>query len=168
MAASDVRKNITLNVDGRGYAGKLSEFNAPKLAQITEEFRGGGMNAAIDLNMGMEKLECDFSLISYDRHVLALFGLVDGALVQLTAREALESADGTVTPVVHSMRGKVKEMDPGTSKPGEMAPLKFVAGLSYYRLQHGDTVVQEIDVENMIHRVNGVDVLAAQRAALGL
>jgi len=168
MAATDVRKNITLNVDGRGYAGKLSEFNAPKLVQKTEEYRAGGMNAPIELNMGMEKLECDFSMISYDRNVLALFGLVDGAQVPLTAREALESQDGTVTPVVHVMRGKVKEQDPGTSAPGAVNPIKFTVALSYYRLEHGGAVIQEIDVENMVHVVNGVDVLAAHRAALGI
>lgn len=168
MAARDVRKNLTLNVDGRGYAGQLKDYNAPKLAQKVEEFRAGGMNAPLELNLGMEKLEADFSLIAYDRDVLALFGLQDGAQVPLTVREALESFDGTVTPVLHVMRGKLKEVDPGTSEPGALNPIKFSIALSYYRLQHGSTVVQEIDVENMIHVVGGVDVLAAQRAALGL
>lgn len=168
MAARDVRKNLTINVDGRGYAGQLDEFNAPKLVQKVEEFRAGGMNAPIELNMGMEKLEADFSLIQYSKDVLSLFGMVDGAQVPLTVREALESFDGTITPVVHVMRGKLKEVDPGTSKAGELNPIKFSIALSYYRLQHGPTVAQEIDVENMIHFVNGVDVLAAQRSALGI
>ncbi|MNK29156.1 Phage tail tube protein FII [compost metagenome] len=168
MAARDVRKNLTINVDGRGYAGQLDEYNAPKLVQKVEEFRAGGMNAPIELNMGMEKLEGDFSLMQYSRDVLSLFGLVDGALVPITVRESLESYDGTVTAVVHVMRGKLKEVDPGTSKPGDLNPIKFAIAISYYRLTHGGAVVQEIDVENMIHIVNGVDVLAAQRAALGL
>lgn len=168
MAARDVRKNLTLNVDGRGYAGQLDEFNAPKLAQKVEEFRAGGMNAPLELNLGMEKLEADFSLIAYDRDVLALWGVQDGLQIPLTVREALESFDGTVTPVVHVMRGKLKEVDPGTSKAGDLNPIKFSVALSYYRLTHGGAVVHEIDVENMIHIVNGVDVLAAQRAALGL
>lgn len=168
MAARDVRKNLTINVDGRGYAGQLDEFNAPKLVQKAEEFRAGGMNAPLELNLGMEKLEADFSLIQYSRDVLSLFGMVDGAQVPLVVREVLESYDGTITPVVHVMRGKLREVDPGTSKPGELNPIKFAISLSYYRLQHGPSVVQEIDVENMIHIVGGVDVLAAQRAALGL
>lgn len=168
MAASDVRKNLTINVDGRGYAGQLSDFNAPKLAQKVEEFRAGGMNVSVELNMGMEKMEADFSLLQYSRDVLALFGLTDGNQVPITVREVLESYDGTITPVVHTMRGKVKEVDPGTSKPGDLNPIKFSIALSYYKLQHGPTVVQEIDAVNMIHSVNGVDIMAAQRAALGL
>ncbi len=168
MAATDIRKNFTLAVDGRGYAGKVSEFTPPKLTQVTEDFRAGGMNGTLKLNMGMEAMDADFTLLSYDRNVLALFGLVDGGQFQITAREVLESYDGTITAVVHNMRGKITEMDSGTSKSGPSDPLKVTVALSYYKLTHGGRVTQEIDIENMIHFVNGVDVLAQQRAALGM
>ena len=136
MAARNIRKNLNLFVDGRGYAGQVEEFNAPKLALVTEEFRAGGMDAPIELTMGMEKLESDFTLISYDLDVLALFGVKEGATVPFVAREALESFDGTITPVVHTMRGKIKEIDPGTSKPGDKPSLKIAMALTYYKLQH--------------------------------
>lgn len=168
MAARDVRKNFNLFVDGRGYAGQADEFNPPKLSLQTEEFRAGGMDAPIDVTMGMNKLVCDFSLKAYDRHVLALFGVTEGSRVPLTVREALESYDGTVTPVVHTVRGKITELDPGTSKPGELPPLKATMSLTYYKMQHGDRVIHEIDVENMVRVIDGVDVLAGIRAALGL
>lgn len=167
-AAADVRKNLNLFVDGRGYAGNIEEFNPPKLTAKTEEFRGGGMNAPVKLAMGMEAMDTDFTLKQYSKDVLALFGLAAGNSVPLVAREALESLDGTVTPVVHTMRGRITEVDQGTVKPGDQAPLKFGMNLTYYKLQHGDTVVQEIDLVNMVHIVNGVDQLAAQRAALGI
>jgi hypothetical protein len=168
MAASDVRKNMNIFVDGRGYAGQAEEFNAPKLALKLEEFRAGGMDAPIDLDMGLEKMESDFTLVKYDSKVLALFGIANGSSVPFVAREALESFDGTVTPVIHTMRGRIKEMDAGSSKPGEKASLKITMSLTYYKLQHGSTVVQEIDVPNMKHIINGVDRLAAQRSALGM
>lgn len=72
MAARNIRKNLNLFVDGRGYAGQIEEFNAPKLALTTEEFRGGGMQGPVEITMGMEKMETDFSLISYDADVLSL------------------------------------------------------------------------------------------------
>lgn len=168
MAADDVRKNLNLFVDGRGYAGQIEDFNAPKLALTMESFRAGGMAAPIGLKMGLEEMTTDFALLKYDRDVLALFGVANGQSVAFVAREALESFDGTVTPVVHTMRGRITEMDPGTSKAGEVATLRLTLTLTYYKLQHGPTVVQEIDAINMIHRVNGVDVYAAQRAALGI
>jgi P2 family phage contractile tail tube protein len=169
MAATrDVRKNINLFVDGQGYAGQLDEVNPPKLVLKLEEYRAGGMDIPVELTMGMEKLETDFSLIAYDRKVLALFGVAEGQTVPFVAREVLESQDGTVTPVVHTMRGKIKEMDPGTSKPGTIAPLKISVTLTYYKLEHGGQVIHEIDVVNMVRIVNGKDVLASQRAALGI
>jgi len=157
-----------LFVDGRGYAGQIEEFNAPKLTLKTEEFRGGGMYAAVELTMGHEKLETDFSLICVDADILATFNVSEGMNVQFTAREALESIDGTVTAVVHNMRGKVKEIDQGSSKPGEKAVTKISMALSYYKLTHGVRVVQEVDVVNMVWVQDGVDVLEAARLAIGI
>lgn len=168
MAARDVLKNLTLWVDGRGMAGQVEEIELPKLTQQTEDFRGGGMNAPIKITMGMEALTASFSLIAYDRDVLALFGVTEGSNVQFTVRGALESFDGTVTPVVISMRGKITEQDPGTWKPGQVPTLKNAMALNYYKLEHGGSVVTEIDVENMIANINGTDVLATMRSALGL
>jgi P2 family phage contractile tail tube protein len=168
MGARDVRKNINLFVDGRGYAGQVENFNAPKLALKTEDFRAGGMFGSVKLTMGMEAMDADFSLIAYDKNILASFGVAEGFNVPFTARQALESADGTVTPVVQTMRGKVTEMDEGTSEPGEKSSLKVTMNLVYYKLEHGGEIIQEIDLENMVHIVRGADQLAAQRAALGL
>ena len=67
MAARDVRKNINLFVDGRGYAGQLQEFNPPVLTQKTEEFRGGGMVGPVAIPMGLEALMASATLIAYDR-----------------------------------------------------------------------------------------------------
>lgn len=168
MAARDVLKNLTLWVDGRGMAGQIQDVNPPKLVQQLEEFRGGGMIAPVAVTVGMERMTSDFSLISYDPDVLALFGVVEGSSTSLTIRGALESFDGTVTPILMTMRGKVTEQDPGNWKPGTVPYLKTMMELNYYKLQHGGTKVTEIDVENMIASINGTDTLAAMRTALGL
>lgn len=168
MAASDIRKNFNMFVDGRGYAGKVEEYNPPKLTLVTEEFRAGGMDMPIDLTLGMEKMTCDWSMKSYDLDVLSLFGVKEGAVVPVTVREALESFDGTVTPVIRSMRGKITEIDEGTSKPGEAATLKITMSLTYYKMTHGGRVIHEVDAENMVRIINGVDVLRDIANALGM
>jgi P2 family phage contractile tail tube protein len=168
MAARDVLKNLNLFVDGKGMAGQVQDVDPPKLAQKTEDFHGGGMAAPFKVTVGMEALEASFSLLAYDKDVLALFGLTEGSSTSLTIRGALESSDGTVTPVCMTMRGKVTSMDPGSWKPGELPSLKCQMALNYYKLQHGRTTVTEIDVENMMCSINGKDVLAAFRSALGL
>jgi uncharacterized protein len=168
MAARDVLKNLTAWVDGRGYAGQVKDVNPPKLTLKTDEFQGGGMVAPVAITVGMEKLMADYTLIAYDKDVLALFGVTEGSSVSLTIRGGLESFDGTVTPIVMTMRGKITEQDPGTWTPGEVPFLKNTMALNYYKLQHGNTIVHEIDVENMIAVINGTDTLTAMRSALGL
>jgi len=168
MAATDIRKNLNLFVDGRGQAGKIDNFNAPKLSLITEDFRAGGMNTPLKLTMGQESLDTDFSLFAYDKKVIGLFGVAEGHNVAFTARELLESYNGDTAAVVHTMRGKITEFDPGTSKAGEIAPIKITMNLAYYKLTIGGEVIHEIDVENMIAVVNGADMLAAARGILGL
>jgi P2 family phage contractile tail tube protein len=167
-AARNVRKALNLFVDGRGQAGQVEEYNAPQLTLKTEEFQGGGMYGPLELTMGHEKLECDFSLIAYDPEILSLFGVTEGSQIQLTARQGLESYDGSNAAVVHNMRGKIKQMEPGTSKPGEKASLKITMALSYYKETHGGRLTHEIDVENMVFIKNGVDILAGLRAAIGI
>ncbi|MBS3958298.1 MAG: phage major tail tube protein [Xanthomonadaceae bacterium] len=168
MAARDIRKNLNLFVDGRGYAGQVLEFTPPVLALQVEDFRAGGMDASIEIELGMEKLESSFVLSAYDRNVLGLWGVARGSEVQFTLREAIESYDGTVKAVVHNLRGRLRKLDPGTSKPGEMANLTCEVALSFYKQTHDGRVVHEIDVINMVRVIDGVDRLAAQRAALGL
>jgi P2 family phage contractile tail tube protein len=168
MVARQVLKNLNLFVDGKGQAGQIEDFNPPKLELKVDEFRGGGMDGTVDIEQGLQKLTTDFSLIAYDPDVLALFGLRSGTSVPLVAKGALEDHNGNVTAVSHTMRGKVTSMDPGTWKAGEKAPLKTTLTLTYYKLQHGDRVIHEIDIENFIRIVDGVDMLAAQRAALGI
>lgn len=168
MSARDVLKNFHLLVDGRGYAGQVDEYTPPVLNIQTEDYRGGGMDAPVAISMGMEKLETSFALIAYDKDVLALWGVAQGSEVPMTVRGALESHSGTVTPVVHTMRGKIRSIDSGTWQAGQKPQLKFTLDLTYYKLEHNGQVVHEIDVVNMVRTINGIDVLAEIRGALAI
>lgn len=168
MAARDLIKNFSLFVDGRGYAGQVTEYNAPELALVTEDFRAGGMDAPVAIDMGMEGLETSFTIAAYDADVLALYGVAEGASVPLTARGAAESYDGTVKAVIHNMRGRIVRISSATWSGGAQAGLTITMRLDYYRQTINDVVIHEIDVVNMIRMVNGVDRLAQQRAAIGI
>ncbi|SMX27300.1 Phage tail tube protein FII [Pelagimonas phthalicica] len=168
MAAEDILKYLNLIVDGRGYAGKIDEYSPPDLTVSTEEFRGGGMDIPIDIDMGMEKLTCSFVLTSYDADVLALWGVKDGSTVRMTAKGSLESPDGTKTPVAHFMRGKLTSVARGTWGSGARPSLTITLSLNYYRETHGQRTISEIDAVNMVRIINGVDQLAEHRANIGL
>ena len=164
----NVLKNVNLFVDGRGYAGQVMEVNLPKLTVKMEEHRDGGMDAPAEIDMGLEKLECDFSTSNIDSELLRSWGLAPGQQVPVTFRGALESEDGTVTAVAAHVRGSVKEVDWGTWKPGDKVPLKCAMAVRFYKLEFDGELVHEIDVDNMKRVIDGTDRLEEQRAALGI
>ncbi len=168
MPIQDILRQVNLFVDGRGYMGRVEEIELPKLTVKTEEFRAGGMDAPVELDMGMEKLESTLTVSGVDRELLKLWGVAPGNITPLSVQGSLQSEDGTVTTVEVRLRGQAKEIDWGTWKPGEKAPLKIMLALRYYKLTHGGELVHEIDVENMIRVVAGVDQLQQQRDALGI
>jgi P2 family phage contractile tail tube protein len=168
VAIQDIRKYFNAFIDGRGFAGKLEEFNPPKLVAKMEEFQGSGTFAPIEVKMGMEKLEADFTSRAFDKNLLASFGVTEGSQITISLREALEDQDGTETGVVHTMRGSVKSLDQGSIRPGQAANLKVDLALTYYKLVHGGTTVFEIDTINMVFVQNGTDQLANIRSLLGI
>ncbi len=164
---SKILKNFNLFVDGRGYAGRAEEVTPPKLTIKTEEIRAGGMDAPISVDLGMEKLECQFVLIEYDPELLKQFGLVSGNSVQLTLRGALVDETST-TPMVIGLRGMFTEVDMGKFKAGDKSTLQCTVACRYYSLDIGGNRLIEIDVDNMTRVIDGTDQLAAVREAIGL
>ncbi|NJB67205.1 hypothetical protein GGQ74_000845 [Desulfobaculum xiamenense] len=168
MPAKDILKNFALFVDGRGYVGDCEEVQPPSLSLVTDDFRAGGMDAPVALDMGMEKLEGTFTLTRQCADVLMSFGVTQNSGVQITARGALESLDGTVTPVTIQMRGCVVKIESGAWKPGEKSTLSVTVALTYYKREQGGKVLHEIDVPNMKRIIGGVDQLAEIRKACGM
>ena len=87
---------------------------------------------------------------------------VDGSLV------GRFESDGTVRGVMANLTGTVREVDYGTWKPGDKATVKYKMSLLYYKLEVDGQIVHEIDILNYKRIVNGRDLLAGLRAALGV
>lgn len=166
--ASKILKNFTLFVDGRGFAGQIDELKLPTLSLTGEDFRAGGMDAPVFVEMGQEKLEASFTLSGYESETLALWGVGPGQVVPMVARGALESLDGGVQAVKVTMNGTIKSVEPGNWKAGEKSSLQFTLDLRNYKYEQDGVIVHDIDVLNFTRIVGGVDRLAQQRKALGL
>lgn len=162
-----ILKNFNVTVDGRGYAGRIDEIVLPTLTIQTEEHRAGGMDAPVDIDLGMEKLEAELTFSEYDHELFRLFGLVDGNAVGITVRGAIQSI-GDAEPVVINLRGSFKELDAGTWTAGDKATLKCMITARYYKLNINGEDLIEIDAENMVRVINGVDQLASVRSAIGV
>ncbi|MCG5240436.1 phage major tail tube protein [Azospirillum doebereinerae] len=165
-----VLKNMSLFVDGSGYAGRVDVLTLPKLVLKTAEHRAGGMDMTVLLDMGMEKLEAILKLSDFDPDLFRSFGLLDTVGIPVTLRGAFQAqGSAEVSSVVVSLRGGWVEMDAGEWKMGgEKSTLTVKMAVRYYKLtMNGDDLV-EIDAVNMVRTIGGIDQLAVQRAAIGL
>ena len=168
MALPRKLKNLNLFNDGVTYIGQLGEVTLPKLTRKMEEWRGGGMNAPIKMDQGMEALEIEAVCGGLMRDVFLQYGIARHDGVMLRFAGAYQRDDtGRVDAVEVVVRGRHEEIDPGKAKAGDDTEFKFKTAASYYKLMvNGETLV-EIDVANMVEIVGGVDRLLEQRIAIG-
>lgn len=160
-------RNFNVMIDGFGFAGRADEVTLPKLAITTEAHRAGGMDSPVDVDMGMELMELSIVLSDYDESVISGFGLL-GLGVPITLRGAIERQGEAAQPVVIKMLGGLKSRDAGTWSVGKKQTTTLTYSVKKYSEDINGVQYINIDVENMIRVINGVDQLATQRAAIGL
>lgn len=169
MSLPQQLKNFALFVDGESYVGQITEVNLPKLSRKTEAYRAGGMNGPVDVALGMEGLELKWTAAGYIKSMLTQWGNTSTGGVLLRFAGALQAADSTgVTSLEVTVRGFHKEMDPGKAEAGGKTEIQVVSSLSYYKLELNKQPIIEIDFVNMIEIVNGVDLMAGIKEAIGL
>lgn len=167
-AASQILKNFNLYVDGRSYAGNVDEVQLPALNIPGEEFRAGGMDSSVDLDMGMDKLEATFKVSKWDAPLIGHWGATSGGRIPLVFRGALQNLDGTVVAVEVSLYGKIHGLDTDPATPGARAGQSYRFAATRYIYKQDGVVIHDIDVLNCKRVINGVDQLAAIRKAIGI
>ncbi|MEZ0150132.1 MAG: phage major tail tube protein [Candidatus Reddybacter sp.] len=164
-------KNFNLFTDGDNLVGIVDEITLPNLQRKFEEIRPGGFNAPVDTDMGMQKMEASFKLHEIAARILRQFGVatVDGVALRFLGAAVSDGGDASTDAIEVIMRGRYSGLElPSGYKAGESGMLGVTASLTYFKyVVNGETLI-EIDIINMLERVNGEDRLAAQRAALGL
>jgi uncharacterized protein len=160
-------RNFNIMIDGRGYAGRADEVTLPTLALSTQAHRAGGMDAPLDIDMGMEGMEMSVTLSDYDEAVISGFGLL-GASIPLVVRGAIQRQGEPAQPVVIKCTAGLKSRSVGSFGPGAKQTTTLTYSLRKYSESINGVEYVNIDIENMIRVINGVDQLASQRAALGI
>lgn len=162
-------KSFVLWYNGTHYAGTCEEVTLPKLSRKMDEFRAGGMDAPVEIDLGMEKLTLEFTIGDTINDLTKRFAesQVDGVPLRLMASAEADD-NATINPVEIAFRGRFTEIDMGNFKPGDSSQTKFSFALSYYKYVENGNVILEIDVPRMILVVDGVDLYAERRRAVGL
>ncbi|MXO66261.1 phage major tail tube protein [Altericroceibacterium endophyticum] len=162
-------KYMNVYADGDSFLGESSEVTLPKLARKIEDWRGGGHDAALGVDLGGEALEFEWKAGGFLEKVYTQFGAASVNALQLRFVGSIQD-DGTgqVKTIDITVRGRHQEIDPGSAKGGEIGETTTKTRCAYYKLMVDGRTLIEKDELNMVFIVNGVDRLAQHRAALGI
>lgn len=162
-------KNFNVFLDGVSFIGVATKVTPPKLARKMEAHRGGGMNGEVDIDLGSEKLELNHIYAGFVSDIYKTFAAtkVDGVLLRFAGAYQRDDT-GDVDAVEITIRGRHQEIDPGDAEAGTKTETKVKSSCSYYKLTVNGTVLVEIDHVNFVEVINGQDMLAKQRTAIGL
>lgn len=161
-------KDFDLYINGTDHAGVIPELTIPKLALKSEEFHAGGMVAPLDITLGLQKIEFDFTLGGLIESIFGDFGAAahDATLLRF-AGAYQEDGSGTVRAAEVIALGKVSEVDFGSQKKASDTAHKSKMTCTYYELNVDGLNWVTIDVMNQVFIVMGIDRYAEIRAALG-
>jgi len=169
MALPNKLKDFNLFGDGDIWQGKIEELNLPKLARKMEEFTGGGMDGTVELDMGNEKIEFEWTAGGIIAEIFKGYGStkLDSNMLRFMGAYERDDTDEVIAVEV-IVRGRHRDIDMGTAKKGDSNVIKVTTSCSYYKLIVDGATKIEIDVPNYVFKVDGEDRLAKKRGAIGM
>ena len=162
-----VLKGFEMSSEGEIFGGKVDEIVLPKLTVITEEHRSGGMDQAIEIDMGLEKMEASWTMAEHNIFYLKRTAAFNFKDLQVSCRGSIEGSAGVELPVKCVLRGMIKEADFGSWKPKEKTQVKFMMAVRFYELTINKTTIHKIAPLMTRRVIDGVDQLEARRTNLG-
>lgn len=162
-------KNFNLFGDGNNWQGQIPTLTLPELGRQMEEYRGGGMDGPVEIDMGQNLIEMQWTAAGMIAEIFNDYGtpIHDANLLRFTGSyESDETGEVTATEV--TVRGRHKTIAMGDAEAGGQNQIQTTTTCSYYKLVVGGVELIEIDLPGMVFKVRGVDRMAARRTALGL
>jgi len=165
MAYPRTIRNFNAFLDGVSYFGKVTEGTLPVIKLKTEDHRGAGMDGSVPIDVGIDPMSAKLTLVEWPAAALKMVGTRQ----QLVLRPAaMGEGDFIADAYIATMRGRITLSGGENLKPGDNAPMQVEMGVDYFRLELNGEELHEIDVENAVRRIGGVDQLADMRRAMGL
>ncbi|KVC61847.1 phage major tail tube protein [Burkholderia ubonensis] len=162
-------KGFNLFHNGSNFIGQVKEVTLPKLTRKMEDYQGGGMGGPISVDFGQEAISLEWTCGGFMEEVIRQYAITTHDGVQLRFAGGYQREDSkAVDSVEIVVRGRHKEIDPGSAKPKEDTDFKVTTVASYYKLSINGQTLIEMDFINMVENVNGGDLLQALRQAIGM
>ena len=165
---ANIFQDFTVWINDVGKLGEAPSFQPPELNIQTEEFRGGGMDGSVEVPMGIEKIEFDFDLHTWDEDMWENLGYGPGSMdVPVTFRGYLLTPGGTEKGVIIETRALLKSIKTNKVEAGKKVDMTIHLAANYYRQEINGTTHTEIDLFNKVTIIGGKDKSANARRILG-
>lgn len=147
--------------------GSLLSFTPPAMTAIIGDYKTTWMDVAMPVDTGMEPMQCTFKT-GADLDVLTLFGFMPGRTTRVQARRTYKDSAGGEYTFIDDLEGVIASLEPDEhGKDGqESVGYVITLRLSYYRLTVNGEEIYEIDPQNMIRAIRGVNALQWEKDAL--
>ncbi len=144
--------------------GQVTEMTVPAFKVKTEGMRAAGMVMEREIPMGYERENARFKMAGLDPASVSAINGMAGTQDTLMITGALVDEDGTTNNATLYLRGFVKELDPGTWKPGSPSETDYAFAWEYLKLEIGGAVMIEADDFDV--SIGGQSQTGGLRAAL--
>lgn len=167
MAHPRIQRNMSLSIDGVGYAGIISEVTLPVVTRITEDQRAGGMDGTRKIDLGQEAMQATLVFDGTNHALLSHMNMLGlGATITLRSHNQAQGSAGV--NVTYKLTAAWSVYDLGNLTMGAKNQTTITAEVSHFEIIDAGDEVLYIDVDNMVCRVGGVDQLEAARINIGL
>jgi P2 family phage contractile tail tube protein len=163
--------NANIYLTGTGsLLGRAEEISLPDVKASMSDHKAIGMFGKLELPSGIDKMECKIKWNAIYPEVAKKFNDIFASR-EIQVRYPIENytaqgRTGTVGARV-AMTVLPKNIPLGNFKQHDNVELEQTFTVTYFKMEVDGVIVTEIDVLNNIYIVDGVDKLAAYRAALG-
>lgn len=169
---ANILRDFTVWIRDVGMIGESPGFQIPEIRIQTEEFRGGGMFGTVEIPMGVERIEFDFDLHTWNENVFQELGFSSSAMsVPISFRGHMVTAEGGSTGVFINTLSLIKEIKPAKVSPGKKTELTVSCAAHYFQHRIGPVTAQrtitEINVFDNTFFVGGRDLAEGSREILG-
>ncbi len=161
--------DFTIFRQGVGKFGHFEELKLPTLAFKAEEYDGGGVLGTREISLGkLEKMGLEGKSNSYDRDMYSDALAAPGSTATWIAYGSLVAPGQDEKQLKVTWQGALMklEREPLKASAKTMATFNWMDVIYYEEIEDGSQMF-EVDTENYVLRVNGVDRFATRRRNLG-
>lgn len=162
--------NANIYVDGTNMLGRASEVDAPKVVAKMNEYKVLGQIGAYELPAGFDKMEMRIKWNAFYKDIATKF-INPFKKIAIQVRYNLEEWQGgdrvSQVPVVIYATCQSKGFPLGNSKQMDNIELESNLSCTHVKMEINGVEALEVDFQNNIFKVDGVDMMAEYRANIG-